>query len=599
MRRRFAVLAILACLVCFALLLTASTSLMRYNMTERLVDDMLGVGRLSAVYLGNAALFDTEEARDGGLAAITLNTGYGVSLIDSEGKVLYDSRPSINVGSIALRDPEVAEAMETGEGTGERMMNREKSTVVAVRMENGQVLRLFAPSVHLRDVYDNHMRILPILSLLFVLICLCCLVVALRRSWTTMRGVSRMLTDLAEGNFESRLTLRGESNPFVETINESAARIQDQFKRQNRRNLALAQVISSIQSGLIAVDANMRVLLLTPAGKALLDVKGAFEGLNLSEVSKHVNLEPAFREAMGKDGVFITEVAMRSGGLRAHKPLRLYISAMKDGEKVMGAMALLEDVSELRRLEQMRTDFAANVSHELKTPLTSIKGFVETLQAGAIENPAMANKFLNIINMETDRLTRLINDILSITRMESGKEEVSSSRLSLCKMVGDVCDMLQIHARDKKVTLTNHHNEEKIYIWGNKDRVEQMLINLIENAIKYNKEGGSVTVSVFGGKENIQLLVADTGIGIPEEHLPRLFERFYRVDKGRSRAMGGTGLGLAIVKHIVTSMNGMIEVHSKFGEGTEFLITLPRYYGDGKTAQADVGNYGEKESEEE
>ena len=599
MRRRFAVLSTIACFVCFLILMWVSAYTMHHNMTERLVSDMLGVGRLSADYLGKAALFDTDQARDDGLRAIVTDTGYGVSLIDGDGKIIFDSRDGIQTGAMAARDAEVVQAVDEGEGVSTRIFRGDKLTFVAVRTQDGCVVRLFSPAVTVADVFSEHMSILPLLTALFVLICLACVLVAMRNTRIMMRETANLMNAFAEGNYDSRLNLPIQQYALVGEINDAAERIQEGIKKQNRRNLALAQVISSIQSGLIAVDANMNVILLTPMGKTLLNVRGAFEGLPLDEVSKDVNLSPAMREAMSKDGVFITEVAMRSGGLRAHKPIRLYISAMKDGEKVMGAMALLEDVSELRRLEQMRTDFAANVSHELKTPLTSIKGFVETLQAGAINNPEMANKFLNIINMETDRLTRLINDILSITRMESGKEEVSNSRLPLCKMVGDVCDMLMIHARDKKVTLTNHHNEEQIFIWGNKDRVEQMLINLIENAIKYNKEGGSVTVSVFGGKENVQLLVADTGIGIPEEHIPRLFERFYRVDKGRSRAMGGTGLGLAIVKHIVTSMSGMIEVHSKFGEGTEFLITLPRYFGDGKTAQADVGGYGEKESEEE
>ena len=235
----------------------------------------------------------------------------------------------------------------------------------------------------------------------------------------------------------------------------------------------------------------------------------------------------------------------------------------------------LLDITEIRRLEQVRTDFAANVSHELKTPLTSIRGFVETLENGAIDNPEMAHKFLRIIMLETERLTRLINDILSISKLESGNDEVSIERLRLDKMAYDVADMLSIHASEKEVTINCHMNREPVNIMGNSDRVEQMLINLVENAIKYNKPGGSVTVQVFSNGVEANVTISDTGIGIAEENLPRLFERFYRVDKGRSRQMGGTGLGLAIVKHIVRSMNGEIEVHSKLGEGTEFLVTLP------------------------
>ena len=236
---------------------------------------------------------------------------------------------------------------------------------------------------------------------------------------------------------------------------------------------------------------------------------------------------------------------------------------------------MIEDITELRRLEQMRTDFTANVSHELKTPLTSIRGFVETLLDGAIDNPEMARKFLNIIMMEANRLTRLVNDILSISKLEAGDTEVSLGRLRLDKMASDVCEVLQIHAKEKQIDLSINENDEPIYVWGNSDRLEQLLMNLIENAIKYNQPGGSVRVSVYGTAENAYFLVSDTGIGIAEEHLPRLFERFYRVDKGRSRSMGGTGLGLAIVKHIVDLHKGAIRLHSVEGRGTEVTVTLP------------------------
>ena len=333
--------------------------------------------------------------------------------------------------------------------------------------------------------------------------------------------------------------------------------------------------MNQMQNGIIAVDENLKVILVTPVAKKLLGMIGNPEGKSVTEASKDVKIDDVFVEAMRQGGVYTNEVAARTAERRGHRPLRLYVSPMRNDGKVVGALAMVEDITEIRRLEQVRTDFAANVSHELKTPLTSIRGFVETLENGAIDNPPMAHKFLRIIMLETERLTRLINDILSISKLESGSDEVTIERLRLDKMAFDVADMLSIHAGEKQVTIDCHMNSEPVNIMGNSDRVEQMLINLIENAIKYNKPGGSVTVQVFSNGEEANIAISDTGIGIAEENLPRLFERFYRVDKGRSRQMGGTGLGLAIVKHIVRSMNGEIEVHSKLGEGTEFLITLP------------------------
>ena len=313
---------------------------------------------------------------------------------------------------------------------------------------------------------------------------------------------------------------------------------------------------------------------MTATAKQLLGMKSNCDGIPLQQATKDVQLEDVFEEAMKQDGITTNEVTAHGG-----KPLRLYLSPLKQDDKTVGAVAMVEDISELRRMEQVRTDFAANVSHELKTPLTSIKGFVETLQEGALENPPMAQRFLRIIMMEVDRLTRLINDILSITKMESGQTEVSNERVRIDQMMEDVAEMLSVHATEKGVELTVNQAKEPLFVWGNPDRVEQLLINLMENAIKYNRPEGTVHASLYATADTIQFLVSDTGIGIAEEHLPRLFERFYRVDKGRSRSMGGTGLGLAIVKHIAVSMGGMIEVHSKLGEGTEFLVTLPRYYG--------------------
>ena len=383
------------------------------------------------------------------------------------------------------------------------------------------------------------------------------------------------LDSMAEGKFDARIEPLGGKSQEVEVYNAALGRVQGRMLKQSSRNHALNLVINQMQNGIIAVDESLKVILVTPVAKKLLGIIGSPEGKHINEASRDVKLDSAFTEAMGQAGVYITEVAARVSVGRGHRPLRLYMSPMLNEGHVVGALAMVEDITEIRRLEQVRTDFAANVSHELKTPLTSIRGFVETLENGAIDNPEMAHKFLRIIMMETERLTRLINDILSISKLESGNDEVTIERLRLDKMAYDVADMLSIHAAEKEVTINCHMNSEPVMIMGNSDRIEQMLINLVENAIKYNKPGGSVTVQVFSNDMEANIAISDTGIGIAEENLPRLFERFYRVDKGRSRQMGGTGLGLAIVKHIIRSMNGEIEVHSKLGEGTEFLITLP------------------------
>ena len=441
--------------------------------------------------------------------------------------------------------------------------------------DGGFLLFSRAMTTGLQLLLEN--RLLPSFGALLVILIVYILfsLNAMQRSEALSRRVMETLDSIADGNFDARIDPVDGKKQEAEVYNAIIGRVQERVHKQASRNHALNVVMNQMQNGIIAVDENLKVILVTPVAKKLLGIVGTPEGKLISDASKDVRLDGVFNEAMRQGGVYTNEVAARTAVGRGHRPLRLYVSPMRNDGRVVGALAMVEDITEIRRLEQVRTDFAANVSHELKTPLTSIRGFVETLENGAIDNPPMAHKFLKIIMLETERLTRLINDILSISKLESGQDEVSIERLRLDKMAYDVADMLSIHAGEKEVTINCHLNKEPVMIMGNSDRIEQMLINLVENGIKYNKPGGSVTVQVFSNGMEANVAISDTGIGIAEENLPRLFERFYRVDKGRSRQMGGTGLGLAIVKHIVRSMNGEIEVHSKLGEGTEFLITLP------------------------
>jgi two-component system phosphate regulon sensor histidine kinase PhoR len=390
-------------------------------------------------------------------------------------------------------------------------------------------------------------------------------------------GVLQVLTEFSEGCFDSRLAPgSGDNIEQAARFNEIIGRIQDRVFSQRTRNHALSAVLNRMQNGILAVDQDMNVLLVTPMGRKLLGITGSCEGLPVEDINISVQLTDVLEQGMRQEGVYTSELRVRYDDGREPRDMRLYISPMRDSNAVTGAVALVEDITQMRKLEQVRNEFAANVSHEMKTPLTSIKGFVETLQEGAVDDPEMARKFLRIIMLEADRLTRLINDILTVSKLESGKHDAPNERIRLDELTQDVSDMLTILASQKEVEIRYKRPAEPVVIMGNLDRVEQMLINLIENAIKYNRQGGTVTVSIFTGADTVALSISDTGVGIPEEHIPRLFERFYRADKGRSRSMGGTGLGLSIVKHIVKSMNGTIEVHSKLGEGTEFLVTMPK-----------------------
>ena len=225
----------------------------------------------------------------------------------------------------------------------------------------------------------------------------------------------------------------------------------------------------------------------------------------------------------------------------------------------------------------MRTEFVANVSHELKTPLTSISGFIETLKNGAIDDEKVRGRFLDIIEIETERLFRLIEDLLSLSDIEHNRYHGKKDKIIISEAVKEANTMIESFIKQKRICYETELEEKLPPIYGNRDWFKQMLLNLIDNAVKYTPEGGTIKTSVYRRADNIFIAVKDTGIGIPKEDISRLFERFYRVDKARSRKVGGTGLGLAIVKHIVLSFNGQIHVNSEVGKGSEFIVRPHQY----------------------
>ncbi len=569
MKSRVAFIVTLVSLVCLALLFTYNCSRIANEVNEELIRDLSVVCKVTGDFSRN----DPLQARAQTLETVTLSEGTVRALFDAGGVAVYSSSEAY----VRLSEADIAEA-KAGEAVVYSHANPEgKAALYAIYQYDDGAFLLYAKlRADAFSVLSNN-RALIAQALLYVLTMATAIIVLVNvmRREKLVEQVMTALDRFSDGNFDARVEYFPETDTQAAEYNAILTRIQDRIFKQKNRNHVLSTVMSQMQNGIIAVDQRLNVIFITSVAKKLLGIVGNPEYKNINDVSKDVKLDDVFTEAMRQGGVYTNEVAARTAVGRGHRPLRLYVSPMRRDDSVVGALAIVEDITELRRLEQVRTDFAANVSHELKTPLTSIRGFVETLQAGAIDHPEMAHKFLNIIMMETERLTRLINDILSISKLESGNDEVATERIRLDKKACDVCDMLTIHAQEKQVTINYHLNGEPVFIIGNPDRVEQLLINLTENAIKYNKPGGSVTVQVFKNDQEANITISDTGIGIAEENLPRLFERFYRVDKGRSRQMGGTGLGLAIVKHIVRSMNGEIEVHSKLGEGTEFLITLP------------------------
>lgn len=330
-------------------------------------------------------------------------------------------------------------------------------------------------------------------------------------------------------------------------------------------------ILSSMSEGVVATDITGRISLINPMAAELFNLThGEGVGEFPYKVFPDSELGDVFHQVYVKGFPIEKEIKWSN----PERVLNLRLAPIRDEvEEIRGVVAVIGDVTKLRRLETMRKDFVANVSHELKTPLTSIKGFVETLLDGDLEDKETTRKFMSIIYQEAERLNNLIHDLLDISKLESGQTELRVKQVELEPLIDSV--VLAISNRMNAKNLQLEKDIQAKTVWGDEGLLNELFINLIDNSVKYTPAGGKITVGSLKGKGETMIYVRDTGFGIPAESLPRIFERFYRVDKGRSREMGGTGLGLSIVKHIVERHGGKVAVQSELGKGSEFTVTIP------------------------
>lgn len=335
----------------------------------------------------------------------------------------------------------------------------------------------------------------------------------------------------------------------------------------------LHATLNEMREGLLVIDSELRVVASNHSARHLFsNVDDSINSRRLTELTRNPAIYDAFLDGVrGKErsGVKVETFAPE------RRVFDLRVAPLHLASGTAGAVGVFFDVTRLERLELVRQEFLSNVSHELRTPLTSIVALAETLETGALEDPENNRRFLAIIQKNAARMHRLIDDILELSAIEAGNVRLQPESIQLCSLVEDVIASVSASAASRNVQLINLVSREN-YVFADPHRLMQMLTNLIDNAIKFNREGGSVSIS-FKRNDTDRISVEDTGEGIPSHHLDRLFERFYRVDRARSRELGGTGLGLAIVKHLAKSHGGEVSVTSQFGQGSKFEIELPRH----------------------
>ena len=395
----------------------------------------------------------------------------------------------------------------------------------------------------------------------------------INRSYTSLKRRLRDIAaaDLADPMWKSPLPAVADAdlNRTLEAFLFSTRQRQNQLNDEKKR---LHVIIDSMTVAVLITGVDGRVVLANEALASLFDVQLPLEGRLAVEIIRQAAVQDLIGQCLddGRRG----EAQIALTGVR-ERFLDVQVAPIRDGDNHVGALTVLYDVTRLRQLERSRRDFVANASHELRTPLTAIKGYAETLKDGALDDPQSAIRFVEVISTHADRLSRLLNDLLDLSSLESDQLVVELAPCQLKQIVDTSIDSIKAGATAKGIVLHCDVAAQLVVLCDGK-LLEQALINLLDNAVKYASENGFVSIGIRPAfkERHICIFVEDNGIGIPSTDLERIFERFYRVDKGRSRAMGGTGLGLAIVRHIVEAHGEQIRVESKLGEGTTFTVDL-------------------------
>ena len=555
-----------------------------HHLEQRLLREV----RFARVHLSEMA--NTDEDLIPLINEVGVRLGVRTTLINGQGHVLADSEtdPSdLSTLENHADHPEISAVRQQGRGTSVRYSNTQDIEVLYVATavpeigDENFVLRLALP---LRDMGHINQRISQAIWMTSILgLCL-----ALLLAYATSRYISRPILDaiwfvrnIASGRLKHRTLRVGSTRELRDlgtALDDMRRQIQTHIGQITLEKSRLEAVLASITEAILVTDQSGRILMGNGTFEKLFGVSDAIEGRMPIELVRHRDVQDAIEQTL-KTGQVVFLDLTRSDSRERHFDVQ--IAPILQDDHMAGSVTIFYDITELRRLERIRKDFVANVSHELRTPLTTIKGCAATLADGALDNREAAQRFVQMINTHADRLHNLIEDILDLSRIESGALPLKTGVYPVHEMVDSVVGQIRPQAKEKTLTI-EINTKENAQVQCDRKLIEQALLNLLDNAVKYTPEGGKIWIQTrdFKQGENTQTRIAlevkDTGIGIPLSDMDRIFERFYRVDKGRSRAMGGTGLGLSIVRHIMDAHGERVYVESEQGKGSTFGLTLPR-----------------------
>ncbi|ONK22518.1 PAS domain-containing sensor histidine kinase [Bacillus sp. VT-16-64] len=507
-----------------------------------------------------------------------------ITVIDRDGHVLADSEDNPSAMENHADRPEVRQIIKSGKDSGisirySKTLGYNMMYVTIPMIEGDQVTGVVRTSLSLEKVEQAIEHLTATLTFVLFTAMLLTTIVGVRMAKGIAKPIEEMITvseRLKDKDYSARVRMqpKGELGRLANAINVLAASLKSQMEQIQENEQQLMGVLTYMKSGVLLVDKDGRILL---ANRAMGDMLGlepeTLKGKLHVEAGKSADLSRLIDQCLLEGKEIRDEIQFYFPDERildAH--LAPYVGKRNE---LKGIVAVLHDITDIRRLEKMRSEFVANVSHELKTPITSVKGFAETLLDGAMDDEELLHDFLNIIHKESVRLHRLINDILHLSKIEQHLVTPIVEEVNVTEVIRNVAETIRKEVKTKGLELELPDNTN-VWVEGERDRIQQIILNLVSNAVVYTPEGGKISVSVSERENEVDIRVQDNGIGISKKDLPRIFERFYRVDKARARDSGGTGLGLAIVKHLIESHHGSIKVESEEGEGTIFTVTLPK-----------------------
>ena len=540
-------------------------------------------GKIEAELLTYAELVDLNSAQKMSeqLKQIARISSSRVTLVDAQGIVFADSEKDIAGLENHFNRPEVQEARLRGKG---KSMRFSKSIgvdmlYVAIPMKSKSQItgyvRLARPLDDVQSVIEKVYQSIFLAMMIVVVIALVIALVFSYRLAAPIRAMERFTEKLCQGYPVGTIILKtsDETKKLADNINYLVDELQSQIRLANEEKSKLMTAFTSMTEGVLILDAEDKIEFVNSALSNMLAVQyGDVIGKTLMEAFRDVDLQKTFFKFEETHATVFEEVTL---GIIEPVILSVSISSVHNYPGEEKVMMVFHDVTRLKKLEKVRVDFVANVTHEIRTPLTAIIGYLETIQTGATSSDEEVKNFIDISLKQAGRLNRLVEDLLVISKVELGEIKLHFEEVSIRDAFENSIPLVEAKAVIKKINIHNNVQENPQHVWADRDRLTQILVNILDNAVKFTPEDGSVFIEA-GQKDNHAVLtITDTGIGVPKEEVRRLGERFYRVDRSRSRDLGGTGLGLSIVKHLMIAHGGKIEIESQLGRGTRVSLYFP------------------------